>query len=207
MQTNVSGGPVGHCAAGQFGSVVTPQHRWIGAALAAQTVELGDQVLAGDTALDHPTEAFAGVFVDDGDDLDRPSVSGGVELEVHRPHPVGRIGGYGQWCGGAAVAFAPSTLRHSKPFLAPKALDLLVIQCPAFRASVVIRGPEASPRMLLGVPAKPGPQRRITVPRRVRDRLVSLGGAVLPGDAAGEPFADPQHALEVTNCCPPAFRA
>jgi hypothetical protein len=29
----------------------------------------------------------------------------------------------------------------------------------------------------------------------------------LPGDAAGEPFADPQHALEVTNGCPPAFRA
>ena len=41
----------------------------------------------------------------------------------------------------------------------------------------------------------------------VVDRLVSLGGAVLPGHAAGEPFADPQHALEVTNGCPPAFRA
>jgi hypothetical protein len=36
---------------------------------------------------------------------------------------------------------------------------------------------------------------------------VALGGAVLPGDAAGEPFADPQHALEVMNGCPPAFRA
>jgi hypothetical protein len=36
---------------------------------------------------------------------------------------------------------------------------------------------------------------------------VALSGAVLPGDAAGEPFADPQHPLEVTNGCPPAFRA
>jgi hypothetical protein len=36
---------------------------------------------------------------------------------------------------------------------------------------------------------------------------VALGGAVLPGHPAGEPFADPQHALEVTNGCPPAFRA
>ena len=31
-----------------------------------------------------------------------------------------------------------------------------------------------------------------------------FGGSVLPGDAAGEPFADPQHPLEMTNGCPPA---
>jgi hypothetical protein len=36
---------------------------------------------------------------------------------------------------------------------------------------------------------------------------MALGGAVLPGDAAGEPFTDPQHALEVTNGRPSAFRA
>lgn len=36
---------------------------------------------------------------------------------------------------------------------------------------------------------------------------MALGGSVLPGDAAGEPLADPQHALEVTNGCPPALRA
>src|SRR4029079_607988 len=102
---------------------------------------------AGDTALDHPAQAFAGVLVDDRDDLDRAAVSGGVELEVHTPHPDGRIGDYGQWCGGAAVAFAPPALRHPKPFLAPKALHLLVIDCPAFRAGIVIRGPEATSRV------------------------------------------------------------
>jgi hypothetical protein len=37
--------------------------------------------------------------------------------------------------------------------------------------------------------------------------FVALAGAVLAGDAAGQPLADPQHALEVTNGCPPAFRA
>jgi hypothetical protein len=42
-------------------------------------------MLAGDTTLDHPTEAFAGVFVDDGDDLDRPPVGGDIELEIRRP--------------------------------------------------------------------------------------------------------------------------
>jgi len=51
------------------------------------------------------------------------------------------------------------------------------------------------------------PQRRIRIVRSGRDRLVALGGAVLPGHAAGEPFADPQHVLEVTNGRPPAFRA
>ena len=28
-----------------------------------------------------------------------------------------------------------------------------------------------------------------------------------PETAAGEPLAEPQHTLEVTNSCPPAFRA
>ena len=105
------------------------------------------------------------------------------------------------------MAFAPSALRYSKPFLAPKALHLLVIDCPAFRAGVVIRGSEPTPWVVLGVLAKPVTQRRIRIVRGGRDWLVALGGAVLPGDAAGEPFADPQHALKVTYGRPPAFRA
>ena len=36
---------------------------------------------------------------------------------------------------------------------------------------------------------------------------MALGGTVLPGDAAGEPFADPQHTLKMMNGRPPAFRA
>ena len=36
---------------------------------------------------------------------------------------------------------------------------------------------------------------------------MSLRRAVLPGDAAGEPFTDPQHPLEMTNGRSPAFRA
>jgi hypothetical protein len=42
------------------------------APLAGGAVEFGDQVLAGDAALHQAAEAFAGVFVDDRDDLDRP---------------------------------------------------------------------------------------------------------------------------------------
>jgi hypothetical protein len=105
------------------------------------------------------------------------------------------------------VAFAPSALRHSKAFLTPKPLHLLVVDCPAFRAGVVIRGSKPPPRMITGVLAKPGPQRRIRIVRHGRHRLAVLGGVVLPGHAASEPFADPQHALKVTNGCPPALRA
>jgi hypothetical protein len=95
----------------RFGAVVTTQHRRIGAALSGQPIKLGDQVLAGDAAFDHSTQAFAGVSVDDRDDLDRPLVGGDIELEVHRLHPVGHIRDDRRRCGGGAVAFAASTLR------------------------------------------------------------------------------------------------
>ena len=78
-----------------------------------------------------------------------------------------------------------------------------MIHNPSFAAGIVVGGPEPPPRVILGV----GPQRGIRVLRGHRGWFVALGGAVLPGHPAGEPFADPQHALEVTNGCPPAFRA
>jgi hypothetical protein len=54
----------------------------------------------------------------------------------------GCIRDYDRWCGGAAVAIAPAALWHSKPLFAPKALHLLVIDCPALCTGVVIRGPK-----------------------------------------------------------------
>ena len=105
------------------------------------------------------------------------------------------------------MAFAAPPLRHPQSLFAPKPLNLLVIHDPPFRARIVIGGPESTAGMILGVVAKPGPQRRIRVLRGRRGGLVALGGAVLPGHAAGEPLADPQHTLEMTNGCPPAFRA
>jgi hypothetical protein len=53
-----------------------------------EAVEFVDQVSSGDVAVDQAAEAFAGVFVHYGHDLDRSAVGGGVELEVHRPHHV-----------------------------------------------------------------------------------------------------------------------
>ena len=105
------------------------------------------------------------------------------------------------------MAFAAPPLRHPQSLFAPKPLNLLVIDDPAFRAGIVIGGPESTAGMILGVVAKPGPQRRIRIIDGGPHRLVSLGRAVLPGHAAGEPFANPQYTLEVTNGGPPAFRA
>lgn len=105
------------------------------------------------------------------------------------------------------MAFAASALRYSKPFFAPKALHLLVIDCPAFSAGVVIRRPEPASWVVLGVLAKPSSQGGVGILRSSPSGCVSLGRAVLPGHAAGKPFADPQHPLEVTNGRPPTFRA
>ena len=105
------------------------------------------------------------------------------------------------------MAFAAPPLRHPQPFFTPESLDLLVIDMPALTAGIVIGGPKPAARMILGLCAQPGPQDRIGVGRCRRGGLVSLGGAVLPGDAAGEPFTDPQHPLEVVYGHPPAFRA
>ena len=79
-------------------SVVAPQDRRIGATLAANAVKFSDEILAGDASLNESAQAFAGVFIDDRDDLDRPPVGGGVELEVHCPHPVGRVRAHPLWC-------------------------------------------------------------------------------------------------------------
>ena len=199
--------PVGHCRTGQFRSVVAAQHRWIPTTLADEAVEFGDQVLAGDAALHEATEALAGVFVDDRDDLDRSALAGGIELEVDCPHSVGCIGGRDVGSGGGSAAFAAPPLRHPKTLFTPKALDLLVIDDPTLAAGIVIGRPKSTSRMIPGVLAQPDPQRLIRVFGCYRDGLMALGGTVLPGDAAGEPLTDPQHPLKVTNGRPPTLRA
>ena len=92
--------------------------------------------------------------------LTGPPVGGGVELEIHRPHPIGCIGDHGVRGGRGTVAFAASALRYPKSLFAPKALDFLVIHPPAFTTGVVIRRPEAPPGMILGVGARTSPATR-----------------------------------------------
>jgi hypothetical protein len=78
---------------------------------------------------------------------------------------------------------------------------------PALAAGVVIGRPEATTGMVPGVPTKPVPQCGVWIAWCRRGGFVTLGGAMLPGDAAGESLADPQYQLEVANGGPPPFRA
>ena len=90
------------------------------------------------------------------------------------------------------MAIVLAALWHSKPLFAPKALHFLVIDCPAFCTGVVIPGPKWRSQ-----------DRNVASGSRgSRDRLVALGDLMLPGDAAGELLADPQHAAR--NLRPPA---
>jgi hypothetical protein len=48
------------------------------AAFGGEAVEFVDELVGGNGAFDEPAEAFAGVLVDDGDDLDGSAVGGGL---------------------------------------------------------------------------------------------------------------------------------
>jgi hypothetical protein len=82
------------------------------AALAGEAVEFVDEHDGGDGAFDQAAEAFAGVLIDDGHDLDGLAVGGGVELEADRPYLVGCVGLRRVRCCQGALAlliFSPSS--------------------------------------------------------------------------------------------------
>ena len=66
-----------------------------------------------------------------------------------------------------------------------------MIHFPAFTAGIMLGRPEVAAGMLLGVAPQPVRQGGVRVLWCGRNGFVALGDAVLPGDAAGEPFADP----------------
>jgi hypothetical protein len=67
-------------------------------------------------------------------------------------------------------------LWRPEPSLAPKALYFLVIDCPALRVWVVLRGPQPASGMVLGVVA-PRPHRGVQIVWGGPDRRVALGGS------------------------------
>src|SRR3954451_22752677 len=143
-------GSVGHRGAGQLGAVVAAQHLRV-AAVAGQPVKLVDQPVPGEGACDEAAEALAGVLVDDGDDLDRSAVGGGVELEVDRPHPVRAIRDWVVWCCGRTDPLTAPRLRPPHPFVAPQPLNLLVVHRPALAAGVLVGTAESPAGMLLRI--------------------------------------------------------
>ncbi len=112
--------------------------------------------------------------------------------------PVRRAGG-----GAESLAFAPLG-RHAQPFLAPQPLDGLTVDDPALPAELGVGAPIAPARMGSAEGTKLLAERPVAVRW---DRLVTLGGAVLPDQLARPPLGDAEHPLEVLDGAAPAGRA
>ena len=83
------------CGAGELGAVVAAQHGRV-AAHGGNAVQLGDEVVAGGVGFGQSAEALTGVFIDDGGDLDRAALGGGVELQVDGPDLVSTAASIGR---------------------------------------------------------------------------------------------------------------
>ena len=88
---------------------------------------------------------------------DRAPVGGGVELNVHRPHPIRRISHQGVGGGGRADAFAAAALRHPQTLLAPQSLQALVVDIAAVGAGSMVGAAKPPAGMLFGPLAQPFP--------------------------------------------------
>ena len=177
---------------------VAADELWPGPTLGDQAVENVNGGVGVDPAVDLDRQGLAGVLVDHVQQLQDPTVQRLVELVVQRPHmvrvlgrqPVGRTGR-----GTEALAFAAAG-RHAQAFLAPQALDGLAVHCPAPAAKLGMGAPIAPPWMGAAELA----QRLAEGPVPIRlDRLVALGGAVLPDQPARPPLGHPKYLLEVAK--------
>ena len=71
-----------------------------------------DDVFAGDRNIDGVVQDQAGVFVDDGGDLESGAVFEVVGLEIDRPHMTGIQRHGGCFAGGGAAAFTAPLHGH-----------------------------------------------------------------------------------------------
>ncbi len=106
---------------------------------------------------------------------------------------------------GSGESLLPSPARSR--FSRMSTIPVLFAQKRCLGADVIVGRTETTTGMVLGVLAQPVPQCAVWALGRRCAGFVTLGSTLLPGDAAGEPFADRQHALEMTNSRPPALRA
>src|SRR6218665_2942848 len=104
-----------------------PRGGWPGGVVLV--LRVGEPV-RGEGAFHEPADAFAGVFIDDGADLDRSALLVGIELEIDCPDPV-RLGRCRRVDGRGTDAFAAPTPRAPQALLPPEPLDLLMIDAPA----------------------------------------------------------------------------
>ena len=149
-------------------------------------------------------QGFAGVLIDQVADLEPSPVSGGVELEIGRPHlirmlgvaPVGRHGR-----GTLALPFA-AVRGTRRPSSRHTPLNLLAMHRIAHLARFDVRASVPPARPLPGEQPQPATQLDIRIRQRL---LIALGGPRLTDHPARTPLrhAQPllQHAHDSASAC------
>src|SRR6218665_1430216 len=110
------------------GYVVRAERRWSALRWDRFFGVVGGRV-GGGGAFREPADAFAGVFIDDGADLDRWALLVRVELEIDCPDHV-RLGRCRRVDGRQTDSFATLPVRYPQALLSPEPLDLFMIDDP-----------------------------------------------------------------------------
>ena len=114
------------------------------------------------------------------------------------PQPLGRDGR-----GAEPLALAPPP-QHAEAFLAPQPLRALTVQLPPLIKQQLMRAAIPPPRPAPGDPAQLSPQRGIVTGR---DRLVTLGRAMLTDISARPPLRHTEAVLQHPDRLAPTRRA
>jgi hypothetical protein len=195
-------GPVGHGLAGQPGAIVAAQHGRVAApgGDAVQFVEEVPPVLERSTRPPRHPRVCSSTM--DTTVTGLPS----VVASKGRSTAHTRLGASA--FGGSGVVLVPSRVRRRfwgtrRPSSRHRRWILLWLTCQPSSSGVVVGVAEPAPRMILGPRWSPVPQRGVRIGWCRRRGRPWLGGSVLPGHAAGEPFTHAHHADGVRDT-PPA---
>jgi hypothetical protein len=125
--------PVAERLADELGAVVAANQRGSATAPLNDQLERADGVVGTHPPCSRRRECFACVLVGDGEDLERPAVSGAVADKIDRPYLIGTS------CDEVAAHPRPAPTflrlrRQPKPFVAPQPLHPLAIARPALAA-------------------------------------------------------------------------
>jgi hypothetical protein len=134
---------------------------------------------------------FAGVLVDDVQQLQRATIDGRVELEVERPKDVRSDRTHRTNCDAdTAVRLLPLAIRHFQSFLTPEAMHSLVVDLPAVATELLRGAPPAPPRSPSREPAQPRAELGFVV--AADGWAESLRRAMLTDDLARSSLGDPE---------------
>jgi hypothetical protein len=133
----------------ELGAVVTADQRWRGAAVFEDPLEHVDCVVGADPSSCAGGEGFAGVLVGDGEDFDRPAISGLVDEEVERPNVV-RAGRGHMARHPLAPLPAMRPRRQTQAFIAPQPLHAFAVAGEAIPTQQRVDAPVAVAGMTPG---------------------------------------------------------